>query len=173
VLFSFSTVINIFVSDFEGIDKVVSVIASWLKLQNQQLNFLSLTFACFLIFVLPKRGKGFDKKLATTTFLKQLYTVICKDKMLLSSFKNKSLTNVKFEKLLQETAFKLQLLVLPAKGDKQYITLFQNRLLYKLEEAYMFYTVAKITFSACYFQAFLKYACLHFAKNIVEPFNFV
>ena len=96
----------------------------------------------------------FNEKLATTKFLKQLRHMIRKEKSFLGRFRDKSLLDVQFEKLLKENTFKVQLLSLPATSKKMYLKRFRTRLLYESKEIYNFRKVSKIAFTARHLQYF-------------------
>lgn len=103
-----------------------------------------------MIFVGSKQ-RIFNKKLATTKFLKQLRLIIREKKSFPERLADKSLSGVEFEQLLKENAFELQLLSLPASSKKMHLETFRKRLLCESEKIYNFRRVFKIAFIARHF----------------------
>ncbi|KAH6714025.1 hypothetical protein BKA61DRAFT_689470 [Leptodontidium sp. MPI-SDFR-AT-0119] len=118
----------------------------------------------------------FDESLSMTGFIHKLRSCLSARTTNLGELGNNSISDVEFEKLLNESFFEIRILALPRNEDQiqtGQLKKLRTRILQESQNAYEFRKAAKMNISARHFKSLVHYACRHFSRSLTTPFNFV
>jgi hypothetical protein len=177
ILIPFSTVVCIFADDFDGLDKVAKLLASWLSARDQKRESSSSTMA--RIFVLTEwhdPGNTFDETLALINFMKSIRTQVGLLNEGLGLFGAHYIRNNDILSLITVQLGDIKVMPIPKSSEANTSAMLgklRARILHESDEVHSARKSSRVAFSARHLEALLHLACAHFAKTTESPFNFI
>lgn len=174
VLFPFSTVICLFAKDFGTMEQIADILSFWLMILQSPSS--RSRFTRVLILEDLNDTTCFDERLSMTNFIHKLRSCLSTKTSKLGSLGNDSISDIEFEKLLNESFFEIRILPIPRHENQinpGQLSRLKARIFQESRNAYDFRKTAQMNVSAKHFRGFIHYACRHFSQSLTTPFNFI
>ena len=171
----FSTVICFFAEDFGGLPVVAEMLAFWLlSFSNRPSDLPPTTHPRVLILTQSDDHSIFNEQDATKKFMLHVGRETERKNGILTGKVNGKLRKAELDKLLGEQFGGMRVLALPRLDSAwRAWKLIKTRIFKDSNEIQARRKDAQVAFSTTHFQAFFKFATIHFCSDIVSPFSFI
>ncbi|KAH8595140.1 hypothetical protein B0O99DRAFT_623302, partial [Bisporella sp. PMI_857] len=176
----FSTLACFFASDFGGTRKVASILASWLIVMSNRVSKQPISVNSKILIVVEwDEISTFDEKLATIAFMQQLRQETDKRSSSLMQKSKDPLSDNDFNELLRGQFGDIRVVPLLRIGEgnvgirSKQVDRLRTRILQESQDVQNLRISARMAFSTQHLKSLFHSACIHFAKDIVTPFEFI
>ncbi|KAH8587547.1 hypothetical protein B0O99DRAFT_641683, partial [Bisporella sp. PMI_857] len=176
----FSTLACFFASDFGGTRKVASILASWLIVMSNRVSKQPISVNSKILIVVEwDEISTFDEKLTTIAFMQQLRQETDKRSSSLMQKSKDLLSDNDFNELLRGQFGDIRVVPLLRINEgnvgirSKQVDRLRTRILQESQDVQSLRISARMAFSTQHLKSLFHSACIHFAKDIVTPFEFI